>query len=143
MKRLNLILVVIVMSMLLIPITTSCKVDEASTKVATNYYELLKSGDFNTTLDLCSDKMFEETSKEEFLDILNVVKEKLGSLLTYKQTFWEIKNTVGTWGNGTYVTFEYEVTYSKPASSTETLILFKSATDDKYQIVGLIVNKLG
>ena len=134
------ILGIIVVCMLIMSVFSGCGVDKAANKVATNYYELLKSGDFTKTLDLCSDKMFEETSKDEFLDILNGIKEKLGSLQTYEQVSWKINKTAGSWGNGTYVTFEYEVTYSKPASSTETLTLFKSVTDDEYQIIGYYIN---
>ena len=114
----------------------------AAENITASYFEAIRNKDFDAAISFYSPKYFELVSKDDWLQVLKAVNEKLGDLETYELTSYEFGKVVGTIENGTSCKLQYEVIYSKyPA--IETLTLFRSATGGEYNIVGHKINSIG
>ncbi len=126
-------------------VTFGCNINSDKTdaeKVANNYFEAIKNGDFDTAITFYSPKFFELNPNINWLEVLLNKTNKLGDLSTYELKGWRITNAFGALESGTYVELKYNVVYSRyPA--TETLILLKSSDGGEFSIVAHHIDSIG
>ena len=109
--------------------------DEAE-KTVQKLYTAIQRGDYNTALDLYSNKFYEKTSRSEWGKMLKNINNKLGDVKEYKSNGWRVNTTT----SGTFIMLNYEVKYTK-YSAVESFNIQKEGKT--YKIVGHNINSEG
>jgi hypothetical protein len=88
-------------------------------------------------------RFFQQTTRDEWRQMLTGINTKLGDLVSYQQVGSNFNAQTGTGSaSGVYVTLTYKVTYAKyPAD--ETLTLFMPAGGSTFTIAGHRINSTG
>lgn len=105
----------------------SCNEVNEAKNVANEFYTFCQNKEFEKTLTLVSESIYEYATKEQITNELQTVQEVLGALKSYKSTSFEIKTENGK--TMTYLT--YDVVYEN-GSTTEHIQLLKEK--DGYKI---------
>ena len=103
-------------------------------KVLTKHFQALSTNSFDIALSDYGGQFFQNTTKEQWSKVLSRLTEKLGTYQSHTITGWRAFTKAGTFGSGTTVMLQCQVTYSKH-SAQETFTLFKGVTDSDYKII--------
>lgn len=107
--------------------------------VISEFYELLKNGDFKATYKLFDKRFFEITDTQKLNEIYNLSLEKLGEVESYEIEKWETEAIIGTDSRTNYV-FLCDVKRSN-FTSKESITLIKEK--DEITILSYYVNSAG
>jgi len=137
-------------SLILITILSSCHFnaqylnrieDKKDAELITNeFYNFIKTKDFEKTYDLFSNEFFNKTPKDKLFKMLSVTNEKLGNLVQTEIKNWETRRVEGSNPLATY-SLIYKNKYEK-FEAEETIHLLKEK-DGKIRIVGYFINSDG
>ena len=111
------------------------KSKQEADKVLTRHFQTLTTNGYEAALADYGRPFFQKTTREEWRKALARLTAKLGVYQKHSITGWRAFTQAGTFGSGTTVTLQCQVTYSKHAAQ-ETFTLFKGVTDSDYKIVG-------
>ncbi len=123
MKKITLFL-----GLLLSLVLVSCNEVKEARDVATTFYEYRQSGENYKATDLVSKEFLENTSKEEFVDVLNYIDDQLGEITAYNSSNFNIKTVNGK----KLASFVYKVEYDK-GTMKDSLVFIKE--DDTYKLL--------
>jgi len=115
------------------------KAKQEAVKVAESYFASVKQKDYRTALALYSAEFFQQTKRDDWLEILKKVNARLGDLKSYRLTGWQVHTNIG---RGTYVALNYRVTYTKHQAD-EAFTLFRPASGGRFRIMGHNINSPG
>jgi hypothetical protein len=115
---------------------------KAAESVARDYFESIRAKDFDKALTFYAPQFFEQTSREDWLQGLHNLDEKLGDLSKYDLVGWRIQSNVGAPISGTFYILQYKVTYTK-YQADETLTLFRPTTGGEIKILGHSIQSPG
>jgi hypothetical protein len=104
-------------------------------KVLTRHFQTISTNGYDRALDDYGSEFFQKSTKEEWSKVLARLSAKLGTYQSHSITGWRTFTKAGSFGSGTTVTLQCQVSYSKH-SAQETFTLFKSLTDSDYKIIG-------
>lgn len=107
----------------------------AATQIGAAFYESVKADDINTVLTFLSPKFLEGTSEADLRLLIPSLKQKFGEIESYQLIGWHVNKQFGTDSlDGTLVTLQYKVIYSK-SPSNEMLILYKPSGGEEFKIL--------
>jgi len=112
-------------------------------QVAAAFFDALRQQDHEAAMELFSEKFFEETSREEWRNILDKVGEKLGTPESRKLVRWYVfagKDKRGL--SGTTVDLSYEVTYEKYPAQVF-MVVNRPLRGGDFKIVSMNINSRG
>jgi len=110
--------------------------------LASKYFEAVEKGSPEEALPLYGDLFYKATTKEEWLKILNKVREKLGPAKSHVLANWNVSVQANTSGSGSYVTLNYNVKYAL-YDAQENLVIFKPMSGGEVKILGHHINSKG
>ena len=98
------------------------------------YYQAYTQKNWESALSFYSPEFFAKTPKEQWLQTLPVVRDRLGSYQSSQQTGWRYQADA----NGGFIALSFQVAYEK-GQATETFTL-RSTADGRMVIVGHTIN---
>ena len=114
----------------------------AAENVTKIYFDQVKDKNYDKVLEICSDKLFEKTKREEYIEMLKTINKKLGDLKSYNLESWKIDSHIGTSSSGTYYYLTYKVEYSK-YSAKEQFTLFTPKGTEEIKLIQYNINSDG
>jgi hypothetical protein len=115
---------------------------KAAEAVAKDYFESIRAKDFDKAITFYAPQFFEKTTREEWLQSLKNINERLGGLDKYDLVSWKIQANAGTPNSGTFYILEYKIIYTK-YQSAETLTLFRPTSGGEIKILGHSIQSPG
>ena len=106
------------------------------------HFQAISTNGYDTAMSDYGTQFFQKTSKDEWNKMLAKLTGRLGTYQSHTTTGWRVFKNAGSFGAGTTVTLQCQVTYSK-YSATEIFTLFKGVTDSDYKILGHKINSDG
>jgi len=111
-------------------------------KLLAKHFQTISTNGYDAAMADYGAPFFQKISKDEWGKTLARLASKLGTYQSHTITGWRVFKNAGTFGAGTTVSLQCQVTYSK-YSATESFTLFKGITDSDYKIVGHFINSDG
>src|SRR5437879_2418434 len=99
--------------------------------VLARHFQTISTNGYDTAMSDYGTQFFQKTPKDEWNKMLAKLTGKLGTYQSHTTTGWRVFKNAGSFGAGTTVTLQCQVTYSK-YSATEIFTLFKGVTDSDY-----------
>ena len=95
---------------------------------ADRYYQTLRDEPFEQALPLYEARFFDTTPQLEWQEKLEQTRQRFGQLESWQQAKWSMEMLP----NGTFVTFEYDVTYASERRREILTIVAPRETDSLY-----------
>lgn len=111
---------------------------ESAQESALSWLSLTDSGQFKTSWITASTLFKAAISESDLMQSLNVVSSSFGALKTREIVAATFSKTLSGAPNGRYVVFQFDTSYEKQASATETLSLMKDG-DDVWRVAAYII----
>ncbi len=108
---------------------------QAAEQTAESLYLYLAIEDIDGVMGLYSDRLYQETSREDTRMFLNTLLDRLGQYQSHELISWDVSSQVNTQFMGTVTVLVYNVHYSHD-DATETLTFLGSSPP---QLVGHFV----
>jgi hypothetical protein len=124
---------------------SACGVSSAKSEseaLCAKYFEDVQKGTLREVLPLYGDEFYKVTSKEEWIKILEKIREKLGRIQAHNLVNWNVKVQANTFGSGTFVTLVYDVKYTS-YDAQEAFLVLKPLTGGPAKIIGHHINSKG
>jgi len=121
---------------------TGCGVSSARQKaeaVVARHFQQISTNGYVAALADYGDAFFARTSKDDWTRVLTRVADRLGSLEGYQVSSWNVNQTTGSTGSGTYVVLVCDSRYAHH-SAQEQFTLYRGAGDAAFKIVGHHIN---
>tara|TARA_Y100000310_G_C20271941_1_gene618437 strand:+ start:253 stop:669 length:417 start_codon:yes stop_codon:yes gene_type:complete len=118
--------------------TSGEKLDAAKT-IVDEFYSQYSSGDFDGIIEISHEQFFEETTEEEYKEILISLDERLGKVEDYSSESYTIKEYAGS---GDVVELEYSVNRTL-YESVESFVIFEDENTGEFLIVSYHVSSKG
>jgi len=111
---------------------------ESAQESALSWLTLTDSGQFETSWNAASTLFKAAISESDLMQSLNAVGSSFGALKAREIVAATFSKTLSGAPNGRYVVFQFDTSYEKQASATETLSLIKDG-DDVWRVAAYII----